>query len=699
MVFRSTRFPLIAWFLAAAVMLAVESGMNSALAGDAGQRAAKGQESVGNPLATWLVEQTGREVKEGLKTRSLDRSLATFQSYAGGLLDATAGPASTSEVTGNCRLKWYDHMMREPLKAAVESEQFTRELHEALRCDHRGLDRALAIAREKMDAGHRDPRTYAPISSSERALDELKKALADARAADKAAKAPLSESEIAELAQGLYPTLTGQCVIGHALGYPSFGRRLCDLLEKVNRRALDDAADALVPLSDPQFLAQLAKIPEKGDVRVPGVTGTVLQEQATPAGKIVIGGRGRNVYPLHEMSDVCAVIDLGGDDVYQEGAVTSQRPLLAVIDLAGNDRYQGTKPGIQGGAILGISLLIDAAGDDRYEAQDVAQGSALGGVGMLIDFSGNDRYHGLRRVQGQALGGVGILLDRAGKDDYHAAMWAQGFGGPLGFGVLDDLQGNDHYYCGGMWRNSYYPETPGYEGWGQGVGAGIRQVADGGIGVILDGGGDDTYQYDYFAHGGGYWLGAGFARDFGGNDRRLGPTQLAYHGGPRSETPFDRFSCGFGCHYAVGFCFDDGGNDTYGGTIMGLGFAWDCSVGMLFDLGGNDRYEATGGHTQGNGAQASLGILFDYGGNDTYSGYGQGWASPGISYHKLPWCGGNFSFVIDYGGDDTYGCGLQNNSYNERGSAGGFLIDRPLQDEVDAKAGPKLTTARPGTTP
>ena len=78
-------------------------------------------------------------------------------------------------------------------------------------------------------------------------------------------------------------------------------------------------------------------------------------------------------------------------------------------------------------------------------------------------------------------------------------------------------------------------------------------------------------------------------------------------------------------------------------------------------------------------------MLFDYGGDDTYEGYSQGYASPGISYHSLPRCGGNFSFLIDYGGNDTYGCGVQNNSYNQRGCEGGFLIDRPLQEEVDAK--------------
>jgi hypothetical protein len=61
------------------------------------------------------------------------------------------------------------------------------------------------------------------------------------------------------------------------------------------------------------------------------------------------------------------------------------------------------------------------------------------------------------------------------------------------------------------------------------------------------------------------------------------------------------------------------------------------------------------------------------------------YASPGISYHSLPRCGGNFSFLIDYGGTDSYGCGVKNNSYNLRGSEGGFLIDRPLQEELDAK--------------
>ena len=64
----------------------------------------------------------------------------------------------------------------------------------------------------------------------------------------------------------------------------------------------------------------------------------------------------------------------------------------------------------------------------------------------------------------------------------------------------------------------------------------------------------------------------------------------------------------------------------------------------------------------------------------------QGYASPRVSYHPQPACGGNFSFVVDYGGKDQYGCGVQDNSYNQRGSAGGFVIDRPKEEELETTA-------------
>ncbi|MCL2117276.1 MAG: hypothetical protein FWH27_02500 [Planctomycetaceae bacterium] len=83
----------------------------------------------------------------------------------------------------------------------------------------------------------------------------------------------------------------------------------------------------------------------------------------------------------------------------------------------------------------------------------------------------------------------------------------------------------------------------------------------------------------------------------------------------------------------------------------------------------------------GAGAQGSLGVLLDSLGNDTYIGGSQGSASPTVdpTYHNATQCGGNFSFLVDYGGTDKYSTGAKNNSFNTRGSASGFLIDRPLE--------------------
>ena len=643
---------------------------------------AAGSEALaGEPLAPGLIELLHDEVVASLRRRGIANDFARFQAYAAAKLDSTAGAYTGSELTGNCRLRWYDHLLRNPLKATAEAEKFTRELHAAVRDDPGGLARILPIIAEKLDLPKRTPRPFIAVHSPEQAVDVVKRALVEAQVAYAAALAPLSKAEIQELRANLYPVLVGQDHVGHTLADRGTGRRLCDLMERMDRSALVSAAEALVPLTDPKLLEQLKHYPDSTSVQVPGVTGHVVAKIATPAGAIVIGGKEANTYRLDDMPDVAAVIDLGGNDVYEEGTVSLERPVLVIIDLAGNDTYRASKPGVQGGAIMGVSMLLDLEGDDVYMARDVAQGSALAGVGILIDYAGNDRYSGVRRVQGQAVGGVGLLIDRSGRDDYHAAMWAQGFGGPLGFGLLDDLTGDDHYYCGGLYPNSYKPETPGYEGWGQGVGAGIRQCACGGIGVILDGAGNDIYEYDYLSHGGGYWCGLGFARDFSGNDKRL-ICRKAFDGNERTEQLFQRFGCGWGCHYALGFCFDDSGDDVYEGTIMGSGMAWDCSVGVLCDFGGNDRYEAAGDLTQGCGAQAGLGILFDYKGNDVYLGYGQGYAPPSISYHDVPQCGGNFSFLIDYGGNDTYGCGAENNMCIQRGGPGGFLIDRPGRAET-----------------
>jgi len=650
---------------------------------------------VGEPLAPGMIELLQREIVAGLQRRRIEDRFARFRAYAGQCLDRSAGRYTGSELTGNCRLRWYDWMLRNPLSAPAQAEEFTRNLHEAIVFDaNGGLAIVFETARQKMDLPERTVTAQVEVDSPEAALEAVRDALLTAQVEYCRALEPLSKTELGTLDNNLYLIFTQQTDVGHTVINRSMARRLCDLLEKMDRDALHAAAEALVPLSDPVLLDQLATLPQPdaSEAVVPGANGIIARRVDTPCGTIVIGGRGANTYRLDEMAGVSAVIDLGGEDTYLEGTVSRRRPVLVVLDLGGDDEYVAQRPGTQGSGILGVSMLVDRAGNDVYRARDVAQASCLGGVGILIDHAGDDTYVGLRRVQACALAGLGVLIDRAGNDRYHAAMWSQGFGAPMGFGLLDDLDGNDHYYTGGMYPDSY-DETPGYEGWGQGIGAGLRQVANGGLGMIFDGGGDDTYQYDYLSHGGGYWCGMGFARDFGGNDQRLGATKRTYRGGTRTEREFQRFSNGYGCHYSLGFCFDDKGDDLYTGNIMCVGFAWDCAVGYLCDFGGNDTYNGT----QGNGAQAGLGVLFDYSGDDTYNGYRQGRASGGMTYHNLPEAGGNFSFLVDYGGEDKYGSGARNNSYLQRSSAGGFLIDRPARDETTQTAEKPSNTAATGS--
>lgn len=646
---------------------------------------------VGNPNSATLVRMMSDEVMNGLAQRGMSEKYNMFRSYARSTLDKFASLNTGNEVDGRCRLSWYDRMYRDPIKSVFEVEEFTRKLHDGLSGDHRYLGETLKVIRDKLDIPVRNAELhYSRATTPLEAVAEVKRCIMEAQAGYARAISTLTQAEQRELATTLYPTFVGSRVSGHTIPSRSVGRRLVLLLDKMDRTGIHEGLEALLPLSDKSLLDLLAQLPDDTFPQVQ-VGSQRMQRIATPAGDILIGGRENNVYELDApgMQDVTCVIDLGGNDIYREGTCNMNRPVFVTVDLGGDDRYVATKPGVQGGSILGIAMLISRGGNDVFQAQDVAQGATLGGAGMLLNESGNDSYTALRFAQGCAIGGVGLLIDHKGHDQYRAALLAQGVGQPGGFGALEDTSGNDKYYVGGLYLDSY-PEHPGYDGWGQGLGAGIRQVANGGIGALLDGAGDDIYEFDYFSHGGGYWLGLGFARDFGGNDKRMGATLLDYYGNSRKESRWLRFCNGFGCHYALGFLIDDEGDDVYDGTIMGTGMAWDLSIGFLLDFAGNDRYASTGNMTQGIGAEGSIGILFDYGGNDSYMSRNPGYASSGITYHSPSNCGSNFSFLIDYGGKNEFAAKLPNTGFQQRGSSGGYFISRPFdfeyeEDQVVAK--------------
>ena len=628
--------------------------------------------------ATALME---RRVRTAIRERRLAADLERYLTYLNGRLDASAGTNTFSDKTGNCRLPWVDRILRNPLEAPAEAERFSRKIYGTLARPAGALEATLPLLMRPMGVSMTPPdrRKRKPIAGWEftlwtSAVHRIATAWADAWAG-------IPEPERNAFLGRLVEQALGTNELGHRFASVTEGRAVCDRLEQLDLNALGGAAADTVFLADrilegdfDAWFDELRTLSPTGQVE--GVEGPVLACWEMPFGLMVVGGPGPNRYRLDDNRALAVILDLDGDDRYEEGTLGGDRPILIIVDVRGNDLYRGIKTGVQGGAVGGVSLLVDRAGDDRYEAADLAQGSALAGIGILVDQTGNDIYRADRRAQGQAVGGIGVLLDCSGDDHYHGAMLVQGVGGPLGLGLLADRRGNDRYWAGGKYPGGY-DDSPGFGGWSQGVGVGPRGVANGGIGLLLDGEGDDEYEYDYFSHGGGYWFAVGIARDFAGHDRRKGSGTIVWDGSPRTVRPFVRWGPAYGCHYAAGFVFDDGGDDLYIGTTAGPCFAWDLAVAVLCDASGDDEYQ---GHNLGCAAQGGMAMLWDGAGRDHYRDFGSrriGWADPIIAYHPDLATNANFTFVFDEGGaEDVWESGISNRSSHVRGWAGGVLVDR-----------------------
>ena len=121
---------------------------------------------------------------------------------------------------------------------------------------------------------------------------------------------------------------------------------------------------------------------------VAGALGRILAKIATPAGAIVIGGKGGNTYYLDSMGDVAAVINLGGDNTFYDGTVSIHRPLLVNLNLGGATSTVPISPPCRPAPISGVSMIVNAEGGNHYDAEDMAQASAIGGVGIIVEFGG-----------------------------------------------------------------------------------------------------------------------------------------------------------------------------------------------------------------------------------------------------------------------------------------------------------------------
>jgi len=231
---------------------------------------------------------------------------------------------------------------------------------------------------------------------------------------------------------------------------------------------------------------------------------------------------------------------------------------------------------------------------------------------------------------------VGALLDWEGNDSYRSESWAEKAG----------LEGD--YHSGGKVIANC---TMG-AGWGRRADFSDGNSWGGGMGLLADFHGNDTYSAGNWAIGVGYWLGMGFLYDGEGDDTY----ESCY------------FTQGSSAHFAIGFILDEGGNDHmklwgdeskrgWGWGGAGLGFGWDFSVGMVVNVGGDDTYEAKK-ISLGCAEVRSFGMFLDVGGNDTYifpeDGLGLGGADS-RSYSRPYYCyEENVGLFIDYLGKDSY---------------------------------------------
>lgn len=348
---------------------------------------------------------------------------------------------------------------------------------------------------------------------------------------------------------------------------------------------------------------------------------------STPLGKIILNGAGES---NNIQGPVLLALDLGGDDTWVSSSGSSySRSVNMVIDVAGNDHWLAGKdlktssmdnyekrtdvsiPPDQGSGYFGYSFVLDMDGRDIYRARSFSQGSGVFGFGVIWDLKGDDTFDCYSFCQASSLFGGGFLLDSDGKDSYSGFRSLQAFAATNGSSLLMDLgKGSDSFlaYTSPLdFPSLIDPKVN--SSFAQGTSLGKRSdIIDGyswagGVAVLIDDGGDNTFKAGFFAQGFAYWYGLAMLLTSEGNDQYLS----------------DKYSAGSATHYGIGILYDKGGNDTYRvSQELGLGVGHDFSYGVLIDLKGNDKYTAAN-LSLGCGSANGMGFFWDNEGDDTYT--------------------------------------------------------------------------------
>ncbi|MGB5105898.1 MAG: hypothetical protein WBP42_04200 [Candidatus Zixiibacteriota bacterium] len=379
-----------------------------------------------------------------------------------------------------------------------------------------------------------------------------------------------------------------------------------------------------------------------------------FKDVQTPLGRIAVRGTGNDHYEgFYDL-----IIDLGGDDEYYLSRSEDFHNQI-IIDLTGNDKYFALSDHVMGAGFFSTGILDDWSGNDIYIANKFSQGCGFFGTGILIDRAGDDLYCGDIACQAASSFGVGMLLDYAGRDTYTSALYSQGFGFIMGASALVDNSGNDTYAAGWKYGDILRYEDH-YVSLSQGFGYGLRPYFSGGIGLLIDGAGNDQYSADIFGQGASYWFALGGLIDYGGNDN-----YIAY-----------QYAQGAATHMCVATLIDISGEDLYSSKGVSQGCGHDIAFGLLLDCNGNDQYSATD-LSQAAGSANGIGMLIDLRGDDGHMARVQlnthGYGNPRREF-------GSIGLFLDLQGLDAYRGYGQDNTYWVSPSKWGIGAD--LNSEV-----------------
>jgi hypothetical protein len=357
---------------------------------------------------------------------------------------------------------------------------------------------------------------------------------------------------------------------------------------------------------------------------------------ANHAPVLCIGGAGESTYA----DDYALQIDMGGDDIYTNSnagtnTVLGTTPVQILIDQGGNDTYVGRTwsgtagANVQGSGQYGYGMLVDAAGNDTYEAVNervesdsvVAQGVGALGAGMLADLGGSDVYRAINTGPARfnnalviaqsygTLGGVGITLDRGtGSDSYLVLGNPPNVETSAGLTVTDVQTRSYGWAVAGaatLWSDEGGDDNVVAEATSPPIAAddprtilrsarhevqGFGMAATGGAALTLSGPGWTS------------WL-----------------ARAAATGPVTRERSFQGF--GQGGQPSLGALVDTGGNDSYVVELVAEAVA-TARVNDACDCEGVEAHAESGSisaYSHGAGAMGGVGILRDLGGNDRYA--------------------------------------------------------------------------------